>query len=341
MALPNHSSIMVFFGPRRRCAPLVSFLPTENLGGPLFANAPGENRLSCAVMRSERLQGIALMVLAALLFAIMSALIKYTCDRIDPFVVVFWRGVVGWGLLVGLARLRGAPPRKGVDRRRLFERSLFGTIALMSYVWAIDHIGLGVASALNQSSPVFVAILAPLLLDERAPRAVPPLILLAFGGAWMIISPDLTTIDGSAVVGLGSGAFAGLAYVYVRRLRATETPDVIVRWFAGWSALFCLPIFPFVIANGGWVWPDVWEWLALVAVGVTGLLGQLAMTQSLRRERAAVVSPFIYFAVAASLGFGWMFWNEWPGTLALLGVAVIVVANVAIGWASNRKAEQR
>ena len=287
-------------------------------------------------MSSNRLQGIALMILAAALFATMSALMKYACGRLDFVVVVFWRGIVGWGLLSLPLRLRGRRPTKAVDRRRLFYRSVFGSIALMTYVWAIANTDLGVASALNQSSPVFVAIFAPLLLRERAPRAVPPLILVALGGAWMIISPDFTSIDLGALVGLSSGVLAGLAYTYVRLLRKTEPPDVIVRWFTAWSAVFCVPFLVYQAAVGLWVWPTAWEWISLLAVGVTGLLGQLAMTQSLRRAPAAVVSPFIYFAIVASVAYGWAIWGEWPGTLALAGVGVIVLANLAIGWLGTR-----
>lgn len=282
-------------------------------------------------MISDRAKGIGMMVVAAIAFAGMSALMK-AASRIHVLEIVFFRGFVGWLVLVVAERLRQQPVRSAVRPGRIFLRSLFGFGGLTTYVWAIHHIGLGVASALNQSSPVFVAVLSLLILRERPPRAVPVLVVVACAGAWLIIAPDLTSIDMNAMVGLVSAVLSATAYTIVRELRHTDTPWVIVRGFSGWTVVFSLPFLVVV----GWQWPQGIEWAVLLGLGALALIGQLAITRAYSLAEASIVSPFIYLSVVANLALGWAFWGEWPVARALAGVGIVVVASLLIGWLSAR-----
>ncbi len=281
-----------------------------------------------------RHKGIAAMVLGALSFATMAALVKVACEGMPPFEVVFFRGLIGFSSVAAYELIRHRRLRPGVDKPRLFFRSLFGFLGLIAYMWAIKYIGLAEAGALNQSSPVFVAVLSIVVLRERAPGAVFLFVALAFLGAVFIVSPDLDRVDWDALIGLSSGLTAAMAYVLVRQLRKTDEPMVIVRWFAGWSATLALPLTLYV----GWVWPDGPQLLALLGVGVFGLIGQMMMTFAYRWERAAIVSPFLYVATMGALFYGWLIWDEFPSTMALVGVGLIVGASLMIGWLSTRKA---
>lgn len=279
-----------------------------------------------------RYKGIAAMTLGAVSFATMAALVKVACQDMPSFEVVFFRGLIGFSAVSAWELSRHGRLRAGVDKRRLFFRSLFGFLGLIAYMWAIKYIGLAEAGALNQSSPVFVAVLSVIILRERAPAAVFLFVLTAFVGAVLIVSPDFSRVDWDALIGATSGLTAALAYILVRQLRQTDEPMVIVRWFAGWSALLALPL----SIAWGWVWPDTTQLLALLGVGVFGLIGQMMMTFAYRWERAAVVSPFLYVATAGSLFYGWLIWDEFPSTAALIGVGLVVGSSLLIGWLSTR-----
>lgn len=282
---------------------------------------------------SNRALGILYMTGGALAFASMAALMKVALDSIPTFQVVAVRGAIGWLVLAGYDLARHGRLRRGANRSRLFRRSLFGFGGIAAYVWAIAHIDLGVASALNQSSPVFAALLSIVFLRERPPRSVPPLILAAFAGALLIVAPDLRMVDWNALIGLFSGISAAVAYVLVRQLRHTDPPAVIIRWFCLWSVLLALPFMPVQ----GWEWPPGSQWPALLAMGFFGLVGQLGMTFAYRLEQASIVSPFMYISVLGSLGLGWLIWREWPGPGALAGCALVVASSGFIGWLTARR----
>lgn len=280
----------------------------------------------------DNLLGVGFMVGAAASFAVFSALVKVIGDDIPLFMLVFFRGAVAWLVLTVWEKSSRGAITHGVNRRDLAIRSLLGFGGLVTYLWALTHIELGLASALNQSSPVFVGLFAFLILRERPPRLVPVLVLVGFAGATLIISPDFRAVNIHAAIGLASAVMSGLAYTWVRKLRVTDRPETIVRWFSGIVMILGLPI----MLIQGWVQPSFMEALILLAMGLFSLSGQLCLTWAYRKGQAAVVSPFIYVSVLLTLLAGWLFWDEWLGDAALIGTGLLVVSSIGIAVIAGR-----
>lgn len=273
------------------------------------------------------------MTVAALSFAGMGALIKRANQLFPVPEVVFFRGLVGIVLLVVLERLRHGRLIPSVHRRNLTLRSVFGATALLLYVWSISHIDLGLANALNQSSPLFVAALSPFLLGESLPPRLVIFIGLGFLGVWLVVSPDLGQVDLASVAGLASGALAGLAYIWVRKLRSTDQPSVIVRWYSVFTMLVALPF----VAAGDWTVPGFETWGLLLGVGGTAMAGQLTLSSAYRFAPAGRISPFLYLQVPGSLALGYMFYGEVPRLTAAAGVVLLLAACVALGVYSEQR----
>ncbi len=279
------------------------------------------------------LKGIGLMVGAALCFAVMSAMFKIAVEDLSVFEVVFFRGFIGYLFIVAVERFKPSLRIAGKDRRGLFLRALYGYLSLVLYILVIDHVELGLASALNQSSPMFVVLLSYFLLGEHPRLLLPMLVAVAFAGVCLIVSPDLSRLDPYAALGVLSSVLAAMAYITVRKLRNSDHPWVIVRNFTMWGALLALP--PMLAL--GWKWPTPTQWVVVGVSGLAGLFGQFMMTHSYRLAEASVVSPFLYVSVLASFLFGWFFWSEWPAQGALMGCLLLVGASLAIVITNSRQ----
>ncbi len=275
---------------------------------------------------AARLTGILCMSGAALLFGVMALFVKLSTPTVPTSEVVFFRGAVGAIALWLPQRLGWLHIPPGVDRPRLVWRAVLGMLGIVTYVWAIAHIDLALASALNQSSPVFVAVIAAIFLGERFRWPVYAAVLAAFAGIVLVVSPDLRRVEIAALVGVASAVAAASAYTLVRRLRKTEAPTTIVLWFSSISALLAAPF----AAVEAWVWPSPPVWLYLLVVGLAAVTGQLLLTQAYRRAEATVISPFLYLTTLTGLFFGWLFWGEWPQASALLGGVVVVGGALAV-----------
>ena len=279
-----------------------------------------------AQKRRGVLLGVTCMTGAALSFAVMSALIKSASATLPPMQLVMFRGLFGVLVIGGAEIVRHGRLRRGGGRGRLLARSMAGFLALSAYAWAIANTHLGVASALNQSSPIFVALMALVFLRERPPLPVLVLIPVAFLGVTLVVAPNWTRVDFSALVGLSSGVLAAVSYVLVRALRGSDPPHVIIRWFSMTCFAGALP----VVLLQGLVWPSGLLWPQLVGVAVFSLVGQFGMTYAYRFAEASLVAPFMYASVVASLALGWFVWAEWPGAGGIAGVVLIIASSVAI-----------
>ena len=66
---------------------------------------------------------------------------------------------------------------------------------------------------------------------------------------------------------------------------------------------------------------DAW---VIAGVGLSGFLGQVAITEAFRSGEASVVAPFEYSALAWGLGLDWLIWHTLPASHTWLGAAIII-----------------
>jgi drug/metabolite transporter (DMT)-like permease len=188
-------------------------------------------------------------------------------------------------------------------------------------------IPIGQAVTLQYTNPLFVALLSGFFLSERVHPQVWALAMVSFLGIILIVSPDLRTIEKDALLALGSGFFAGVAYLYVRRLRATEEALSIVFWFAAFSVVATvLPAAPSLASISS----DPILIIALVGIGVGAGAGQVGLTYAFHRANAAWVSAFSYLTVIVATAYGYLLFDEILDTRDIIGGMMIVCSGIIL-----------
>ncbi|MBQ9396295.1 MAG: DMT family transporter [Proteobacteria bacterium] len=272
-------------------------------------------------------RAILTMVCAGLVIGISSAMIRAYGEGLPEFETAFFRGIVGFVILLTLMGTGVKKIPVGNRRWLLFWRGLFGSLASMLYVWAIYHLQLGLANGLNQTSPIFVCLCAAIFLKERFGWWIYLTVCIAVFGMMLIVSPDFSSINVAALVAVLSAVLSAFAYTCIKKLQATEESDTIVLWFLGMSALVPIFTIPFV----PWQLPTLPNFFGLLGAGVTCLIGQQLMTRAYRYGPATIVAPFIYTSTISSLFISFFIWDELPSIQSLVGCAVIIIAAIAIG----------
>lgn len=269
-------------------------------------------------------QGPVAMILAGLFFAGMAAAVKEVSADIPLFQVTFFRAAVS-ALIIGAAmRFRNIEVR-GRNRKLLLIRSLVGFIAMSLNFFALSRIGLGDASILNQSSPVFVMLLSWILLEERANGKLIALTLLGFAGIFLILRPSghIDLVAGGA--GVLGAVFAALAYVSIRHLHQTDSFWTMSFYFMAVAA--ALSLVPMLAT---WRTPDAAQFLLLVVSGIFGTMGQLLMTYAYKHEEASWVAPFTYSGVLFSFLLGIFLFGERLDWGSALGSLIIMGSSIAL-----------
>lgn len=266
---------------------------------------------------------------SAVLFAVMAGLARAVSSNIPGPQVAFLRFATG--VLVTL----GAVLVAHVDLRPrhwgwLLARGIFGGVAVLFYFTGIEKIGVGVATLINYTSPVWSLLFAWMLLHERPrPRVVGALLATLVGVALVATGHERNFQPrGWTLVAVASAVISGLAIVSVRATRrpgqdgGSEGSWVVFASFTIVGFLVTLPTVapPF----GHWVAPTALQWSLLLLCGLTSVLAQLLMTSALRDMTAAGIGVVQQLTVVLSLIGGMLFFHETLTVRVAIGCVITI-----------------
>lgn len=304
----------------------------------------------CEIKRKMGLRyALPRMILASLCFAFMGVFVKLSVESLPFLVAVFFRTFIGLLMLIFYMKCKGLS-FQATQHRLLLIRSICGFLALTFFFFALEKLPLSTATVLNFSSPIFVVILSGFFLQEKKIGIFLPLVVSAFGGAVLLVAPDLSSLNLAALLGLLSALFAALAMIAVKRLSKTESSTTIVYYFSLYGTIFGAIVL--VIANLlGFVQIDKGkvlntlsnptEIIYLCCVGIMATLGQLFQTGAYARERASVVSAFSYLSPVFAFIFGLIFFNHVPDLTEIGGGFVIIASSLGVIYVSRETLHQQ
>jgi len=264
------------------------------------------------------------MIFGSLCFGSMNALVKWTSLHADVWMIIMVRSAVIAFAVAAFAASRGISLSVN-NRRTMFLRCAVGLTAMILYFTALGRIPIGQAVTLQYTAPLFVALLSGKVLAERVSAGVASLVITAFAGIVLIVSPELGKVEPDALLALGSGFFAAFAYMYVRELRTTDSPTSVVFWFAAASVAGSV-----VQAAPDLLSLDTKTLAALVGIGIGAGGGQVGITMAYQKANAAWVSAFSYLTVIVATFYGFTVFGETLSTADWIGGLLIVGSGIAL-----------
>jgi len=278
-------------------------------------------------------KGALLAIFASLVFSVMNALVKAVADEIPTGEIVFFRSSIGC-LLIWLLMYHHGVKFSHQDRPLLVLRGTMGGLYLVCYFYSIAHLSLADASMLAYLSPFFSILLSLLVLRERISASTAFWLTLVVIGAILLIRPwHFSAYTLASLVGVMSAVFAAIAYLSVNKLSKRHHSYEIVFYFLFIATLISIPM----IWND-FVWPSATQFAMLIAIALVSLLGQIVLTQAFSSDNLIVVSVVRYIGIVFNIAWGWLFWDEIPLLLSLLGCLLVVVSCVQMGLRSAKKA---
>ncbi len=274
------------------------------------------------------------MLVAALGFAIMGALVKIASQKYSSAELVFYRSVFGLLVIWAYIIINKLPLATPVLNKQM-SRALVGFASLVLFFYAIAHLPLATAITLNYTSPLFLAVLTPLLLKEKLKKTLIATLLLGFIGVMILLKPVFSQQDWLAgCIGLLSGMGAAWAYVHVKQLGKLNEPD--------WRTVF---YFTLVSTTGGGCWMlfhtftsiHLHDLPVLLGLGFFATIAQLAMTRAYRTGNTLVVASLAYITIVLAILFGALYWHEYLNFESICAIALIVLSGVVSVQTSTQK----
>jgi drug/metabolite transporter (DMT)-like permease len=273
-------------------------------------------------------RGILWMLASVVVFIFNDALIKLAAETAPAVQVIGLRGVFAtlWCLLVLLAT--GGWRRLGtIAHPAVFTRGLLEAAAALTYLVALSHTPFAIATAVNLSTPLFLAVLAVMILKEDVRWRRWIAIVLGFVGVLMVIQPEPADINAWTWVVVGSSLLGAIRDVLGRYVPAHVPTTVMSFWSAAAVALLGLGL-TFV---EGWQPLSMRGLALLVAASLLLAAGYQFLMLALRSQAEfAVLGSLRYASVLWALVIGYVLWSDVPNELALAGIVVIVASGVYI-----------
>jgi drug/metabolite transporter (DMT)-like permease len=238
-------------------------------------------------------------------------------------------GAVVLGVLCVVRRER-LPPRGDVPRLVLCGLLWFGAYNVMLNA-AEQRIDAGTAAMLVNVGPLFVALLAGLLLGEGFPRGLLIGCAVAFAGAIVI---GLATSERGLEAGWGAALCVAAAAAYaggvVAQKPLLEHTSALGVTFTACSvgAVACLPFVPALVGELGDAGTGAIVWTAYLGVFPTAI-GFTTWAYALRRTTAGRMGATTYLVPPLAILMGWAMLGEAPPALALAGGS-LCLAGVSI-----------
>ena len=189
------------------------------------------------------------------------------------------------------------------------------------------------ATTIGFSMPIFATILGALVLGEATGWRRWAAVVAGFIGVVIVVQPGSGHFPlWGALTGMGAALLTASVSILLRTIGRTEPMLTIVFWFS------CLSLLPLgiVYAFAAQAHP-AWVWALLMAVGLLGGAGQLAMTTSLKLGAVSLVVPMDYTALIWATLLGWLVFDRLPTPMTWIGAPIIVVSGLYIVWREHAR----
>lgn len=281
--------------------------------------------------------GLAIYLVAGVVFIAADTLTKGLVANAPVVDVIFGRHLVAF-FAVLLVAGRGRPRRLLLVTRRpglqvVRGIAMFGTTVI--FFLSLSLLPIGTVSALSNTNPLIVLLLAGPLLGERVSRGAVAGGLIGFVGVLAITGIDVSTFDLRMLAPLSFGFVYAVFSILSRYLKEDDAEVTVF-----WSAVVCLVAgTALVLAIPTETTPDPTQWLGIGLLGIMALTGHWLLVAAFRRTPASDLAPLGYVGVLWSFIVGATIFGDPVEAGPILGAILIAAGGILALRSTSRENE--
>ena len=288
-------------------------------------------------MEFNNLKAALFVVIAMSMITTNDAIIKHITEVFNVGQIMFLRGALICVIFAGVMRLRGQPvfQRRSLHRWSLF-RALFELCATLFFLTGLSLLPIAVASTLGFSSPIFLALLAAVVLKEKVGLDRWFVILIGFGGVLMITNPFAAGASWAVIFPIVCAFFVALRDIAIRYV-PNDLPSTQVAFTNAWVVMIGGGLYSIY---QGWGEADAQWYLWFIALGIALYGGYLCLIIGSRLGELSFISPFKYVSILLAILYGYLIWDETPTLTMLAGASIIVISGIILLSSEKRRARK-
>jgi len=280
------------------------------------------------------IKGILAMLLAVLMFSGMDAAMKTLTEHYSAMQITFFRAACAWPFIVVWLATTGRLQHLLQARWSLhLLRAVLGIVMLSSFIHAVSLLSLADTYSIFFAAPLIITLLSVWWLKDQVNSRQWVAIVVGLAAVIYMLKPSGDgLLSLGALMALISAVCYAISAITVRVLAKSDYAGNMVFWL-----MTMIGIGAGLLALPDWQ-PLQWSlWPYFLAIGITGAIGQVFITEAFRLAPPSVIAPFEYTALIWGLGFDILLWQVWPTASMLLGSAVIMLSGLYLIWQQQRR----
>jgi drug/metabolite transporter (DMT)-like permease len=279
---------------------------------------------------SDTTVSIILMIISGFSFVVMHSAAKFLSDQIHIFEITFLRCALVAVVLAPMIFKEGKSSLITKQPKFQIYRIITNSIAMLCFFYGLTLTTLAEVTALNLTVPIFTTLLAFLFLNEKLKKHRLSALFIGFLGAIIVLRPDISINVGGILI-LISALIWSVSLIFIKKLTETDSP-VTISLYAGVGMVPAT----FVAAYPYLIMPNLYQFLIILFIAVTGTIAQTLLNSAFKRGQLAILLPFDYLKLIWSVLIGYTIFVESTTISLWIGGTLIVGASSYIAWRERK-----
>lgn len=304
--------------------------------------------MSTFISSKSNLLGLGAAFIAVTLFSVNDVVVKFLSGGYALHQMILIRSGLGFLMVMALI-LPFTGGLKNFRTKRLgmhIIRAMFVVFANMMFFLGLAALPLAETVALFFISPLVITVFSVLFLGEHVGRHRWAAILIGLVGVVVMIRPGTDAFQVASLLPLAAAFGYAALHIMTRKMGGTESAVTMTIYIQMTFFVVCLLI-GLAVGDGKfaaqddpslvflfrpWDWPVASDAPLFAAIALASAFGGFFISAAYRDSEAALVAPVEYIALPFSLLWGYLFFDEWPDAVALLGMGLILGGGLYLIW---------
>jgi drug/metabolite transporter (DMT)-like permease len=284
---------------------------------------------------SDTARTAAWMIGAIVSFTVMAIAGRAVSFELDTFEIMLFRSLTGILIVVSASTTFGTWRQINTAELGLHAvRNLAHFTGQNLWFFALPVIPLAQVFALEFTTPIWVILLAPLVLGEKITKIGVIAAGLGFIGVLVVTQPFGVEIGPGLIAAACAAVGFAFTALFTRKLTRTQTITCILFWLTVMQATFGLVMAGY---DGDIALPSEQAWPWIILIGCAGLLAHFCLTTALGLAPATIVMPIDFIRLPMIALVAAQIYGEALDPWVFVGAAIIFGANYLNITADKRK----
>lgn len=276
------------------------------------------------MLKDSMLKGSSLLVAAFLANTLQSAFARAVGSAMDALMFTWLTFLLALILLVPVLMARHG---RDLQTRALPLHLLRGGTGMggfLLFMTAAKLVNLVNANVLLNTTPLFIPLLAWLVLKQRIPRSLWLALAVGFSGMVIVVKPSVSILDQPGdLLGLAAGLVCAVEFLTVKGLNRTESPLTQLWYFLASGTVIA------TVAMVGHFHAISLDQILLVLASAACLLSfQFLLIKAYSFADPSSIGAFQYSSVIFAGVIGWIWFQQIPDLGVVVGTALICLGGV-------------